>query len=114
MRSHAIAAALAGLLTGSAIGLYTTLAEAQGSIVIIQQGIAFKPGTVSVRVGGQVLFRNEDPFGHNVYSPSKGGIFDIGLQAPDTETAVAFREAGEYIIQCRIHPRMRAVVTVTP
>jgi plastocyanin len=114
MRRSAALAALAGIILGGALGLYAALAEAQGNIVIAQQGIAFKPTTVTVKVGGQVIFRNEDPFGHNVYSPSKGGIFDIGLQAPDSETAVAFREAGEYIIQCRIHPKMRAVVTVTP
>ncbi|MBX3454396.1 MAG: cupredoxin domain-containing protein [Ferrovibrio sp.] len=82
--------------------------------VITQSGIAFKPASVQVKAGGQVLFRNADPFGHNVYSPSKGGIFDIGLQAPDSETAVTFREPGEYVIQCRIHPKMRATVTVTP
>jgi plastocyanin len=114
MRTHVISAALLGIFLGGAIGLYASLAEAQAGVSIIQQGIAFKPGTVRVKVGGQVLFRNEDPFGHNVYSPSKGGIFDIGLQAPDSETAVSFKEAGDYIIQCRIHPKMKATVTVTP
>jgi len=106
-------AALLGLALGGASGLYAHLAEAQAGTVIVQQGIAFKPGKATVKAGGQITFRNEDPFGHNVYSPSKGGIFDIGLQAPNSETAVAFREPGEYIIQCRIHPKMRAVITVT-
>lgn len=113
MRPYILAAALGGLLLGSMVSLCATLAEAQGGTTIVQQGISFKPGNVRVKAGGQVMFRNEDPFGHNVYSPSKGGIFDIGLQAPDSETAVVFRETGEYIIQCRIHPKMRAVVTVT-
>ncbi len=107
-------AALLGLTLGGVASLYTHLAEAQTGTVIVQQGIAFKPGKATVKAGGQITFRNEDPFGHNVYSPSKGGIFDIGLQAPDSETAVTFREAGEYIIQCRIHPKMRATVLVTP
>ncbi|MEK9969591.1 MAG: plastocyanin/azurin family copper-binding protein [Ferrovibrio sp.] len=109
-----ILAALTGLLLGGSASLYTTLANAQEEIVIVQQGIAFKPAKVSVKVGGKVTFRNDDPFGHNVYSPSQGGIFDIGLQAPESQTAVTFRDAGEYVIQCRIHPKMRAVVTVTP
>lgn len=107
-------AALLGLVLGTAAGLYAQLAEAQTDTVIVQQGISFKPAKATVKAGGQITFRNEDPFGHNVYSPSKGGIFDIGLQAPESETAVTFRESGEYIIQCRIHPKMRAVVTVTP
>lgn len=111
---HLAFAVLLGLTLGFGAALYAHLAAAQTGTVIVQQGIAFKPGKAMVKAGGQITFRNEDPFGHNVYSPSKGGIFDIGLQAPDSETAVTFREAGEYIIQCRIHPKMRAVVTVTP
>lgn len=114
MRRSVLIAALLGTTLGTTGGLYARLAEAQSNVVIVQQGIAFKPGKATVKAGGQITFRNEDPFGHNVYSPSKGGIFDIGLQAPDSETAVTFRETGEYIIQCRIHPKMRAVVTVTP
>lgn len=110
----AVLAALLGLALGSAASLYAHMAEAQAGTTIVQQGIAFKPGKATVKAGGQITFRNEDPFGHNVYSPSKGGIFDIGLQAPDSETAVVFKEAGEYIIQCRIHPKMKATVTVTP
>lgn len=110
----AVLAALLGLALGSAANLYAHMAEAQTGTTIVQQGIAFKPGKATVKAGGQITFRNEDPFGHNVYSPSKGGIFDIGLQAPDSETAVVFKEAGEYIIQCRIHPKMKATVTVTP
>lgn len=106
-------AALCGVLLGQLL-LTAFPSIGQSLPTITQSGIAFKPATVRVKAGGQVLFRNEDPFGHNVYSPSKGGVFDIGLQAPDSETAVTFREPGEYIIQCRIHPKMRAIVTVTP
>jgi len=107
-------AALTGcVLLTLCILLYSSWSEAQTGVTILQQGIAFKPGSAKVKVGGQVIFRNEDPFGHNVYSPSQGGIFDIGLQAPESETAVIFKEAGTYIIQCRIHPKMRATVTVS-
>ncbi|MFV3130638.1 cupredoxin domain-containing protein [Niveispirillum sp. KHB5.9] len=81
---------------------------------ITQQGIAFTPRAVTIKVGQQVLFRNEDPFGHNVYSPNMESIFDIGLQEPGTETPVTFSVAGEITIQCRIHPKMRAKVTVVP
>jgi plastocyanin len=115
MLRDGIAVLVGCLLLAMSIMLYSTWSEAQtGGVTILQQGIAFKPGSAKVKVGGQVTFRNEDPFGHNVYSPSQGGIFDIGLQAPDSETAVTFKEAGTYIIQCRIHPKMRATVTVSP
>ena len=89
-------------------------APAQTQPTIEQKGIAFRPGNVTIKAGGQVIFRNLDPFGHNVYSPDQGGTFDIGLQVPDASTAVTFREAGTYTVMCRIHPKMRASVTVEP
>lgn len=98
------------LLTSLLVGA----APAQTQPIIEQKGIAFRPGNVRIKTGSQVVFRNLDPFGHNVYSPDQGGTFDIGLQVPDASTAVTFREAGTYTIMCRIHPKMRASVTVEP
>lgn len=98
------------LLTGLLVGA----APAQTHPTIEQKGIAFRPGNVRIKAGSQVVFKNLDPFGHNVYSPDQGGTFDIGLQVPDASTAVIFREAGTYTIMCRIHPKMRASVTVEP
>jgi len=87
---------------------------AEDPIVIAQRDISFAPRSVTIKVGDQVTFRNEDPFGHNVYSPSMNGVFDIGLQDPGTETPVTFTAPGEFVIQCRIHPKMRAKVQVQP
>lgn len=86
---------------------------AQDKPVMVQRDIAFAPRSISVKVGQEVIFRNEDPFGHNVFSPSVGGVFDIGLQEPDHETPVTFSTAGVYTVQCRIHPKMRAKIEVT-
>ncbi|MFV3077232.1 plastocyanin/azurin family copper-binding protein [Niveispirillum fermenti] len=97
-----------------ALGMLTGSGGAQAPMVIAQRDIAFAPRSVTIKVGDQVIFRNEDPFGHNVYSPSMNGVFDIGLQDPDTETPVTFTAPGEFIIQCRIHPKMRAKVLVEP
>lgn len=100
------------LLTLAPVGLLAGSSIAGGPIIMEQRDIAFSPRTVTIKVGDQVTFRNEDPFGHNVYSPSQNGIFDIGLQEPGTETPVTFTQPGEFIIQCRIHPKMRAKVVV--
>lgn len=94
--------------------LYPHWLNAQAPATITQKGIAFAPSSATIRVGEQIVFRNLDPFGHNVYSPSEGGAFDIGLQPPASETAVTFRDPGKYTIMCRIHPKMRATVTVKP
>ena len=66
---HYAFAVLLGLSLGFGAALYAHLAEAQTGTVIVQQGIAFKPGTATVKAGGQITFRNEDPFGHNVMLP---------------------------------------------
>lgn len=103
-----------GVFPLAALLLLAGSVGAQAPVIIAQRDIAFAPRSVTIQVGDQVLFRNEDPFGHNVYSPSLGGVFDIGLQDPFGETPVRFTQPGEYIIQCRIHPKMRATVTVMP
>ncbi|WP_420403840.1 cupredoxin domain-containing protein [Nisaea sp.] len=101
----ALAAAGAWLTVG---GLY-----AATPVVIEQAGIAFLPKAVTIRAGEQVVFLNSDVFGHNVYSDSAGGAFDIGLQNSGSEVAVTFENPGRFTLRCRIHPKMRAVVTVT-
>src|SRR4051812_36691884 len=43
-----------------------------------QHDTAFAPGYLTVPVGSSVLFRNQDPFYHNVFSYSKTKRFDLG------------------------------------
>ena len=74
--------------------------------VVIEQSI-------TIKAGDTVTFLNSDVFGHNVYSDSEGGAFDIGLQSTGAEVPVTFENPGRFILQCRIHPRMRAEVIVT-
>ncbi|MBP7337202.1 plastocyanin/azurin family copper-binding protein [Niveispirillum sp.] len=107
-------AALRVFLPLAVLGVLAGSGGAQAPKTIAQRDISFVPRTVSIKVGEQVVFRNDDPFGHNVYSPAQENIFDIGLQEPGTETPVTFSVPGEFTIQCRIHPKMRAKVTVTP
>ncbi len=83
-------------------------------VVIEQSGIAFLPKTVTVKAGDTVTFLNSDVFGHNVYSDSDGGEFDIGLQPGGAKTPVTFENPGHFNLRCRIHPRMRAEIVVTP
>lgn len=105
IRLLALTAAASWLAVG---GLY-----AATPVVIEQSGIAFLPKTVTIKEGDTVTFLNSDVFGHNVYSDSDGGEFDIGLQSTGAEVPVTFENAGRFTLYCRIHPRMRAVVIVT-
>lgn len=79
---------------------------------VVQRDIDFEPKEVRIRTGGQVFFVNEDRFGHNVYSETAGGEFDVGRQGPNTRISVPFRRAGTFAVMCRIHPRMAMQVVV--
>jgi plastocyanin len=79
---------------------------------VVQRDIDFEPKEVRIRTGGQVFFVNEDRFGHNVYSETPGGEFDVGRQGPNTRIGVPFRRAGTFAVMCRIHPRMAMQIVV--
>jgi plastocyanin len=79
---------------------------------VVQRDIDFDVKEVRIRAGGQVVFVNGDPFGHNVYSESAGGEFDVGRQAPNSRVSVPFRRAGSFAVKCRIHPRMAMQIVV--
>jgi plastocyanin len=100
----------AGALAAGALAVATAAWAA--SVTVAQRGIAFAPGTVSVKAGDTVVFVNEDQFGHNVYSESAGGEFDIGRQQPGQRSPVQFKRAGSFDVYCRIHPKMHLTVTV--
>jgi plastocyanin len=96
----------------SALAANIVLAQS-GETVIRQKNIAFEPERIEVRVGASVVFVNDDPFGHNVYSESSGGEFDIGRQQTGQRTPVTFRRAGTFEVRCRIHPKMKLEVAVS-
>jgi len=56
---------------------------------------------------------NDDTVPHNIMSASKGNEFNLGSQAPGTSTDVSFKDAGEVLVICAIHPRMKMMVKVT-
>lgn len=109
MRPLAMTIAAAAVSFG--IG-HIALAQDSAEVTVIQRDIDFEPKEVRVRVGGQVIFVNEDRFGHNVYSETAGGEFDVGRQGPNTRIGVPFRRAGTFAVMCRIHPRMAMQVVV--
>ncbi len=105
---------MASLPVIAAVAALTGAALAQATVTVAQKDIAFDPGRVELKAGGTVTFVNEDPFGHNVYSESKGGEFDIGRQQPGQRSVVTFKQPGTFIAECRIHPKMRLEVVVSP
>ncbi len=107
----AFAAVMAGVVAAS--GIVTERVLAQAGRDILQRDIAFEPERIEIKVGETLTFVNDDPFAHNVYSDSPAGPFDIGRQTIGTRTPVTFRRTGTVEVRCRIHPKMRLVVTVS-
>lgn len=94
------------------VALVVVEVQGQQQAVVKQSGMIFEPPSVAIRPGQSVTFVNDDPFGHNVYSLTPGGEFDIGLQAPGESSIVPFARVGTFDVRCRIHPKMRAQVVV--
>lgn len=83
------------------------------TLTVEQRDRSFGIAELVVKVGDTVTFINNDIYGHNVYSETKGAEFDIGLQEPGETLDVTFEEAVIAKVRCRIHPRMRLRITVT-
>jgi plastocyanin len=83
------------------------------NLTISQQGRAFSSESVTVKKGGTLTFLNDDSVPHNIMSTSAGNEFNLGSQPPGSSTDVTFKEPGEVMVICAIHPRMKMMVKVT-
>jgi len=101
----------ASLLILAVVGGLSTGALAANE-VIHQQGRAFSTESITVKRGEALTFLNDDTVPHNIMSASKGNEFNLGSQAPGSSTDVSFNEAGDVLVICAIHPRMKMTVKV--
>lgn len=81
-----------------------------GRYTLLQKNRTFIPHLLVVPVGSLVLFPNQDPFFHNVFSLFDGKRFDLGLYESGSTKGVNFSREGVSYIFCNIHPEMSAVV----
>lgn len=79
---------------------------------LTQKNKHFEPHLLVVPINSAVLFPNEDPFFHNVFSVYEGTRFDLGLYESGTSREVRFTRPGPSYIFCNIHPEMSAVIMV--
>ena len=119
------------LLVISAIGLFAvpqafadhdeiTIQNAQGSSVPGCEQTAdgcFIPSTVTIDIGGEVTWENNDTAAHTITSgtPTEGpdGIFDSNLVMAGSSFSHVFAEAGSYDYFCMVHPWMQGMVMVS-
>ncbi|MGD8431720.1 MAG: PEFG-CTERM sorting domain-containing protein [Nitrosopumilaceae archaeon] len=118
---------LLGIAVGI-IGATPAFADHSTASVSIPQGTSvpgceetnecYIPYDVTIDVGGEVTWSNDDTAAHTVTSgtPSDGpdGLFDSSLFMAGTTFAVKFDgyEPGSYDYFCMVHPWMQGIVTV--
>ena len=79
---------------------------------VVQSDRALEPARLAVKAGDGLTFVNGDLYDHNVYSDSPGNVFNLGIQAPGQTNGVTLAAPGTVEVRCRIHPKMKLVVTV--
>ena len=83
---------------------------------------AFSPDHIKIKVGGTIIWTNDDSNIHTVTSgvpntPTAGQVFDSGLTsliAPSKTYSHKFTNVGEFSYFCRIHPTMLGEIEVIP
>ena len=83
------------------------------SAAIDNRGMSFIPFVTVVVAGGRVVFKNSDPFPHNVFSPDKDK-FNLGMVQPASASTHVFKSPGAYSLLCNLHPNMLGYVVVSP
>ncbi len=91
----------------------TPLLGAAQMYQIRQKGQQFNPGYLSSQRGQTVEIINDDgELIHHAYIDSKSFSFDSGDQEPGSKADIDFSVAGDFVVLCGIHPKMRLDVTV--
>jgi len=79
-----------------------------------QKDTEFFPRALWVHAGDTVQFTNKDNIYHNVFSPTPGNEFDLGLYRGGVAKSLELPRPGEVDVYCNIHPNMKAKLLVVP
>jgi plastocyanin len=79
----------------------------------VLQHYSFVPSTIRVRAGTAVNWVNDDEIDHQI-TVTTGQVMNGPVMSPGASFRARFNSPGEYDVNCRIHPTMRARVTVDP
>jgi plastocyanin len=80
--------------------------------VLTQKAKKFDQKKMAIKKGDSIKFINSDSITHNIHSRSAPDKFDLGAQAPGTESKHTFDKAGKFKVRCAIHPKMKVTVKV--
>lgn len=74
------------------------------------KGRAFHPGTLKIKKGESVTWRNNDDIDHTV--DADDGSFASGTIKSGKTFSHTFKKAGRYPYSCHLHPRMKGTIVV--
>lgn len=80
--------------------------------VMRQKTREFVPHVLPVVRGSTVVFTNDDPYLHSIYSESSGGPFNLPKYARGKKESRVFSTPGPVELFCNIHSRMNAYIYV--
>ena len=72
----------------------------------------FIPSMVTIDIGGEVIWENNDTAAHTVTSGTPSGVFDSSLVMAGSSFSHTFDAAGTFDYFCMVHPWMTGVVVV--
>ena len=106
----ALGAVVLGCVLGAVMGIGVAWAAAQHEVV--QKHRSFRPGEIAIKAGDTISFVNDDFYDHNVYSETPGNEFNTGVQSRGEGTQVTLEQPGVVEVLCKIHQKMKLIVTV--
>ncbi len=86
--------------------------EKPGAAKVVIDNFTFDPPTLTVPVGTEVTWVNQDDVPHTATSVVKPRAIDSGTLDTDQTYSHVFTTAGEYDYFCAVHPHMTGKVVV--
>lgn len=83
-----------------------------GTFQIVTRNKVLVPHVLAIPVGSTVIFPNDDPISHNLFSLSSNNAFDLGLYRKGAGKSQKFDAPGIVNVYCNVHPNMSAVIHV--
>jgi plastocyanin len=117
-RTASVGLALTVIALGSAVPVSPAGADEHQMAAFF---IEYQPEAVTINQGDTLLFANTDPFagrGHTVthdVAPGQPRLFDsevVPFGSSRQVDGIADLPEGDYLIRCRVHPMMRAFLSV--
>jgi plastocyanin len=81
------------------------------TIQIVMDNLVVSPAAANAKVGDTVEWINKDIFAHT--ATARNGDFDVAMPPKKTVTSV-LKKGGTVEFYCRVHPNMKAVLTIAP